>query len=451
MTSGEKLSQWLVAGALFALAAPFLAHGAATKIHQRYSFGGYAATERYKNDSSSGTDSNDFAILSGRAFLRVHDWGESKWEFVSDLRDKHDFFDKLDKERLTLNARNELQVRQLSLRRPNPSGFWSPQAGRFAVPEAGAVFVDGAQIENHWTKAVRTSVFGGLNPKQDADSYLKFNSEANVYGGNLTIQSQTGGWHQNFYSSTALVEKTYGGHRDRQYLFENLNYQWSRDGRFLGLLYLDFIPRSYVQTANAILQQGISQSFAIEAQGLMVDAIEYSRRQGVLERLPSSPYREGSLQVTLLPGSTSRLFVKGTYGKRQVDQLDKNEVMAGWSGTGFISPKWDLRAAGGVRKNFTSDDQFARGGLGYFSRKWESTLDVDFSAQTYATGQVLHPLITELTLANYYSRRTYSTLAFQHAADEDKTIMSVFFRVGFQFSNQEVPPVRDGAPPRGAL
>jgi hypothetical protein len=421
-----------------------------TKVHQRFSFGGYAATERY-TVSEDGSNSNDFAVMSARYYLRAQDWNEGRWEFVTDLRDKHDFFDKLDAERLTLTSHNDFQVRQLSLHRPNLNGFFSPQVGRFAIPEAGSVFVDGGQAETRWTRGWRTSVFGGLNPKQESQSYLQFDSKANVFGANATLQDTSRGWNKNLYWSNAVVQKSYDNHVDRRYLFENINYQWNASSRILALGYLDFVPRTNVQTANLIWQDGLGQYVFTDLDLLAVDAIEYSRRRSVLETLPPNPYKQASLTVSLRPDSRTRFYGRGTSGIRGQDKKSKTEGLLGWTSSGVLSPKWDFRLSGGTRRNFTSSDVIAKVGAGYFSRKWETGFDLDYEIQKNDNGKTLHPLITELSLAHYHSRRTYSTLAFLRAADEDKTILTVFFRIGFQFSNQEVPPVRDGAPPRGAL
>lgn len=422
----------------------------AAKISERFSFGGYASTERFKDDSG-GSDNNDFATISARSYLRVQDWGVGRWEFVGDLRDKNDFFDKLDAERLKLTNRNEFQIRQLSLRKPNPAGFWSPQVGRFAVPEAGAVFVDGAQVGTHWSRSLTSSIFGGLNPKQDANSYLEFNPKASVYGANLTFQDRAQGWNKNLYISHAIVQKGWEGHVDRQFLFHNMHFQWQRDSRLISLVYLDFVPRTYVQTASVILQQALVPTFGVEAEGLSIDAIEYSRRQGVLESLPSSPYRQGVLTLSYRPDNRGKVFVKGTSGKRTVDQKSKTEGALGWIRSGIFSAKWDANLLVGGRKNFTSTDQFGRAGLGYFSRTWETTLDFDYAIQKYETGRTLHPMIAEAAISHYHSRSVYWTLSAQRAADEDKTILSVFFKIGIQTGNQELAPIRDGAPPRGAL
>jgi hypothetical protein len=119
-------------------------------VLERFSLGGFVSRERFAENPD---ESNDFATVSGRAYVLVQDWGKDRWEFASDVRDKNDFFDKLDAERLKLTNRNQLQLRQFSFRRPNYTGRWLPQIGRFAVPESGSVFVDGAQLGVHFSPA----------------------------------------------------------------------------------------------------------------------------------------------------------------------------------------------------------------------------------------------------------------------------------------------------------
>ena len=111
----------------------------------RLTSGGYLSQEKFV-DTNDGSTRNDFFTLSNRLYFNAYDLGSSNYDFVSDLRDKHDFFDKLDKERLSLNSTNAFQLRQLSLSNPNENGrtFWT--MGRFPVAPAGSVDTTGVNL-----------------------------------------------------------------------------------------------------------------------------------------------------------------------------------------------------------------------------------------------------------------------------------------------------------------
>ena len=96
----------------------------------RVVLGGYASTERFADTSATGSSKNDFQTLSGRFYLKGENLGPGQFESITDLRDKHDFFDKLNKEKLALDARNQFQVRQLSVGLTNPQKFWGFQLRR---------------------------------------------------------------------------------------------------------------------------------------------------------------------------------------------------------------------------------------------------------------------------------------------------------------------------------
>lgn len=418
----------------------------------RFTLGGYTSTERFTDTGSSGSTSNDFQTLSARFYLKGENLGTGDWETVLDLRDKHDFFDKLDREKLSLESRNEFQLRQLSLRYSNPKKFWGFQLGRFSISEAGSIYVDGIQIENHWTAFLTSSFFGGLHPQKRAHSYLSFDPKAEIYGTSLTYFDRRGGWNKNFYITHGVVSEIYDGHTDRNFIFQNLIYQWNEESRFITLIYYDLVPRGYVQNGILSWQQGWSKYFISDLSHNSVDVIEYSRRQGVLEKLPSSPYAESSLRLTYRMNSKQdRLYIYATDGIRTIDNLNRESLELGFIKSRIWGPNWDFYIAGGTRKNFTSKDTLAKLGLGYFSRRWEFNLDFESQIQDNDNGTKTHPLIIDTTLSYLLSRKTFLAFSAQSASDESVKILSGFFKLGYRFGKREIPPLRDGAPPRGML
>ncbi|HEY8269344.1 MAG TPA: hypothetical protein VIG33_00525 [Pseudobdellovibrionaceae bacterium] len=422
----------------------------AAKSYGRFVFGGFTATEKFTTDAF-GSDSNDEMVFSSRLFYKVTNMGEGNWEFVSDLRDKHDFFDKLDRERLQLTDRNEFQARQINTRWVNPGGQLSLSLGRFPVQDVGAIYTDGVLAEYRWTPSLWSSFFGGKNPQAESHSYLTFNPQANIAGAGLTYQSRTGGWARNFYLTNGVVSESYGNETDRSFLFHEMNYQWEENSRILSLMYFDFVPRSYIQNGSLIWQQEYTENLSSELGILAMDSIEYYRHQGIRETLPPSPYQEAQAKFSIGSPRSSRWTLGTISGHRAYDQKNKTEVSLSYFQSRVFAPNWDLYAKGGNRNNFVSTDTFFRTGAGYFSRKWEFSLDVGYATEKHEDGTLLHPLEIEFSVSNSISRTLFWTGSIQRATDESVTILTSFFKLGYRFGEAETAPRRDAAPLRGPI
>lgn len=420
------------------------------KSSGRITLGGVAITERFSSELY-GSTSNDYLLGTGRIFYKITEYGDSAWDYTVDLRDKYDFFGKLNREQLSLEGKNEFQVRQLNARWPNKNGTLGLQFGRFHLSEAGAIFVDGAEIESHLGAEWRLGLFGGLNPKSVEKSYLDFNPDAVQAGMFATYQAKDEGWNRNLYFSHGFVQQKYKSEDERSFLFHNMVFQWEEFSRIISYLNYDFIPSTKVQTANVIYQQKLGQQFSSELGYLKIDVLEYRRNQGVLEKIDPSPYSESRAQILRRNGHNSEVALEYSSGLREVDQLRREEFVVGYSHNEFLSRKVDFRIKAGNRTNFTSKDTFSRLSLGYFSRRWEFSIDGQYETRNNDDGTTTHPLTVEVAATQFYSKEIFLTGSFQRAADENVTIMSTFLKIGYRFGNQQIPPIRDGASPRGAL
>ena len=422
----------------------------AAKSTGRIVIGATAVTERYTT-SEFGSSSNDALVASARYFYKVSDIGEDKWETILDFRDKNDFFGKLNKEQLQLESKNEFQVRQLTARWVNPQGALSAQVGRFQVFESGSTYLDGAAGEFRFNPEWKTGLLAGLNPKSLEKSYLEYNANAGQSGAYLTYQSRDRDWNENQYLTLAMVNQTYYSKTERSFLFNNFVYQWNADSRVINTLYYDFVPSAKVQTLNFLYQQRITNRLTSELGALHLDVVEYKRVQNLLEKLPSSPYDETRLQFEYKVSDDNNLGIEFLSGRRKFDLLTKEEVVLGYDFNNLFSRSFDLRTQAGYRKNFTSKDSFFRLNMGYYSSNWEIYLDNQIGQNKNDDGTKTNPLITDLGVTNYFSKQLYLNFSVQRAAQEGVNIIATFFRIGYRFGNQEIPPVRDGAPPRGAL
>ncbi|MEQ1876127.1 MAG: hypothetical protein ABL958_05740 [Bdellovibrionia bacterium] len=420
-------------------------------IYGRVTLGGFAAKETY-SDTDGGSDRNDYMTASGRIFLRASALGESRnWEFVSDIRDQNDFFDKLNRERLQLEPVNTFQVRQLKVRYETSNRVALGEVGRFPVIEAGNVHCDGMLAGLKITPGLRWAAFGGLNPKRNDQTYVRYNDDSFVSGTYFKYQSQDIGWEKNLFSSIAFVSQAVGHDIDRQYIFNNSVYQWSANSRLLYFVYLDFVPHTYVQMGYLSWMQDLGWRLTSEVNGLAVDVIEYTRRQGLRERLSASAYKEGSFKLRNDLAPSFNLSTTFAYGQREADQLIKREYIFGVGMPRLLSSRVDVSLKLGYRDNFTSQDSFARFGTGYFSSEWELTLDVEGGQEIYSTGETLHPLTAEASLGAIFSKPFFIAVSVERAQDERVSVWAGFFKLTYRFGSTEAPPVRDGAAPRGRL
>jgi hypothetical protein len=247
------------------------------------------------------------------------------------------------------------------------------------------------------------------------------------------------------------VTQSHGSEVDRTYLFHNAIYQWNSRSRLISLLYLDTVPRFYMQNGNILWQQGWTPRWSSQLSFLGVDVITYSRRQGVRERLAPSPYKEVAARANYATTPLSKWEFGFSDGRRDVDRLSRAEFYIGAERNQFWSRHWDIFGKLGGRKNFTSDDIFSNLYLGYYTRKWELGLDAEYGVEKYRDGVTKHPLTVEVDISNYLSRALFLTGSVQQAQDESVRILSGFLRLGYRFGGGDPPPLRDGSPPRGQL
>jgi hypothetical protein len=421
----------------------------AVNYFARFMFGSYLANEQFTT-APDGQFNNSFATFSSRMYFRASQLTPENLEVIADVRDKHDFFDKLDAQRLQLTAANTLQLRQLAIRENNETGSLYAQLGRFPVQEAGDVNCDGVEAGYRWTPSWRSSIFGGLNPKRPDQTYLQYNPDSSTFGTYTLFQPKNQSWNSSVYLSNALVGDEVSGHLDRFYYFNNFIYSWNSPNQIVGLVYLDFVPRIYIQTALLTWHQQEGEKLASNVSFTGIDVIEYSRRQGVLSTLPPSPYREGALNLRETLSKSLLMDYNASYGVRDADGLHKTEYSAGPIFPQFINNHFSAKAFLGYRWNFTAREEFLKLGISYFSKEWELSYDQELGYR-YETGDGLtyHPDIGEVSLGKNLSRSVYATVSVERATMETVSIWSGFFKFGLRVGSRDVAPLRDGAPPPG--
>ncbi len=410
-----------------------------TNYQGRLTIGGFLSKENFvETETSGGSTRNDFATLSARLFAQTQHFTRFHLTVTADLRDKNDFFDKLNKELYTLTARNDFQPRQLSIEYPNETGYWLAKFGRFQVPEAGAVFADGGLAGIHLTPVLSMSIFGGLNPKKDDESSLAFNSTARIVGGTLIYAPREKAEKLGIFVNSAVTAKQNQGQWDRLFLYHYATFHWPKD-HLLSMATVDFIPRAKLQNLYLQHQHSFLTGQRLQLSSSYIDVIEYFRRQSVRETLAPSIYYDlqGSLTTPLLKKFS--IGVTPLLGRRASDGLTRREIFLNFKAFQLFAPQLSLTSAFGLRRHFVSSDTVFRAGIDYTSAVWDISLTEELAHENYdlinGAQPVLNPSITELSVNRTINETLYSALSTQYSHDEKVSIVSFFAKLGYRFGN----------------
>jgi len=413
----------------------------------RFSFGGFISRENLLNTGDNASE-NDFQTWSSRMYLRVQKLGH--FDFTADLRDKHDFFEKLDAERLALTGQNDFQIRELYLKYQDPNRTPYAALGRFALFDAGSVYCDGADVGAHWG-SFRLGAFGGHNPKRPELAYLQSDTPDVNYGAYLSYLSPDLSSGRFLNGSHAFVTNSINGFTTREYFYSHLIYQSDPRTRLISNVFLDFIPRVYVQNGDVLFQKGLSEHIDATLLLTAVDAIAYGWSRGVLENLPSSPYDEVALQARYATDVASQWLGEIRWGQRAYDGTNREEAKIGYYIGKLDSSKIDVTAYAGYLQEFVSQGPEINVEMNYFSRAWEFDLYLQSAVEQRFNGivnlpSVLHPFTTSLAVSNMLNRAVFSTVSIEYAEDEMAQIYSAFFKLTYRFGPLDLAPIREHAP-----
>jgi hypothetical protein len=430
----------------------FALNAYSSEYYGRASVGSFLSSERYST-LDSGSDKNDFLNMSGRLYFRFYDITPEKIEVVTDIRDKYDQFNQLNKTQLQLDPKNYFQLRTMHVTNFQSQRSLQFIAGRFSSLETGGTFTDGGGIQYKINSDLRVGVISGLNPMSEDTQMIGYNSKATILGFYSAFEpkdTQASIESKNLFFNHAFVSQRYNGEEDRRYFYQNFYYQWSAKSRVLSSMYLDFLPKLRFQNWNINWDQDIGNKNVTHLQLLDVDSIEYRRRQGIRETLPSSSYEQITAQFDFPLLNASTLSPAITYGKRATDGYTKFEAKIKTILNDLGNSNFDANAFGGVRKNFTSDDMFLGAGFGYYVKKIEFTSDIEVAKEKQLT-QTLTPIILTFNGSYIQSSDLFYSTSLELARDEIMNKFAVFFKLTYRFGTKEITPLRDGAPKRGTL
>ncbi|HAZ14837.1 MAG: hypothetical protein A2X86_20900 [Bdellovibrionales bacterium GWA2_49_15] len=396
---------------------------------------------------------NDVAILSERLYLNFDDLIWNKAGFTLDVRDKENFFDKMDRERQTLTEKNKLQLHQFSFHKPAESNEVDFSVGRFPLPQAGAIYLDGLDFglrKNLLGLSAKFSLFYGLNPQLAQDTGI--NRDVTAYGGHFTLENKGKSWERYFFSINALVRQVYKTEVDRFYYYNNTNLQSDDGQNFSSILYLDFLPHVYVQNFWSTYATNFSNRYKLRASFSTIDSLHYVRVQDIRETLPSSRYHQSSLSIRSPSdyGQTS-YETKLSVGLREVDKKNMAELKFGALIPRIIKDEISGTANLGVKKNFISNDLLLGLGLLHSNNFRELSINQDVQFEQRASQKPNIAYISEGSYTKFFNRSLFGIISIQNIRDNYVSIFSIMLKISYRFGQGGQAPIREGSPPMGQL
>lgn len=370
-------------------------------------------------------------------------------QWTVDLRDRYSLYDKLNRQQLTLEERNIFQMTKFFYRQSNDWGQWT--LGRTSVIDAGGVYVDGLVLDVPLGQAWQLGALAGANPKRSTQTFVEGNSDSTIGGLYLTFQPNHLAWGKNLYIAHGLVSERFQGEEDRRFLSQSIQYQWSQYSQLIETAYVDFVPRANLQTGTFTWLQQWSDLLDTRLQALGVDVIEYARRQGLREQLTPSPYREGEIVIGLGARKALSFDIGLRNGRRLSDDLMLNDQYVRLRTTQEFLPRqlYELRA--GQKKNFNSQDNYLQASMSFYNKRWEIVFDLEKSREEYFNSMTLNGTVANANFIFLWSKKMYVSSELQYAGDERLNIYSTFLRLNYRFGSDDLPPLREGAPPGSRL
>ena len=411
--------------------------------------GGYVAREQLPAEITGSSD-NDIAILSTRLFLDVKSIGQNHYQLLTDIRDNHDFFDKLDAQRLDLTSRNSFRLRQLVLRDPgdNHRYYWS--VGRFLPADNNIIYNDGAEAGIRITRNNRLGIFAGYRPRVNDERSVELTPTAYQAGVYQTYENEGATWDDGKYISNMLIlaPKYLDDSQTRSSAYINQSLMhFGPDFRLSTYLNLQGQPKIRAEDAAFSADKRFTAKFSTSFSASRIDLTEYRNQRDIFETLSPTPYTQGKITSRYRLNETLRLDGNLVAGQRQNDRLRKYEASAGANFTHLVAGHATASILAGTRRNFISRDNFFAASISRYSDKWEVNADLRYSLVKRDSGDLLNQWITSANIGRSFSRAILGTIGAEYARDEKVIILSGLFTLGYRFGSREFTPLRDVAPP----
>lgn len=398
---------------------------------------------------------NDAAILSERLYVNFDKILGSDNEFIVDLRDKNNFFDKLNNERTKLIAKNKIQLHQFDIHKSLAGDGLDYSFGRFPISEAGALYLDGLDLgvkKSLFGFSTKFSLFYGLNPQIIEDPQIKIDKNLKAYGGYFTLEKNGKNENDYFLSTSSFVRQVYKSDLDRFYFFNNTFLQSVSGDNFSSILYLDLLPKTYIQNLWTTYVLSFQNKFKLRTSLSTIDSLHYSRIQDVRETLPSSRYNQASFSLRSPTSYNNNTYeTKLILGMREIDKKKLAEFKFGVFFPRVINDEMSGTLNAGVRKNFVSNDLLLGLGLLHSNKFREISFSQDIQAEKRINQKINYAYITEGSYTKFFYRSLFGVFSLQNTWDNNVSIFSFFLKLSYRFGEAGQAPIRDGSPPMGQL
>ena len=412
--------------------------------------GAFISHEAYPN-AVTGSKDNDLLVYSNRAYLDVTNITAAKYEFVTDIRDNHDFFDKVDAARLNLSGENKFRLRLLAVKDPGATHGYLWSVGRFLPADNGIIYNDGAEVGVKASHHQTLGVFAGFRPRVNDERAVELKASAFQLGAYDVYQNDPEDWSEGTYSSNMLVfaPRVFTDVAPTEalaYINQSILHFGPNDRVNT---YLDLQARPEVRAADAVVSYDHRFDPRLNATATYsrIDLTEYRNNRDIFETLTASSYQQLKTQGRYKLSDYQRLDANFSYGERYLDHLRRLEVSAGTTWTRLLGGHFTDAVLAGYRRNFLSNDLFIYNSATHYSDDWEVSGDLRYTVQHKDTGENLHPVIAGASVGHVFAKAVLGSIGGEYARDEKTTISSGLFSLGYRFGNREFTPVRDVAPP----
>jgi hypothetical protein len=438
----------------------------------RVSTGVYQSKEEFV-EPSAGSVTNDQGKVLASAYLDLTKVGPYGNQITIDFRDKFEQFGAVDEASPRLIASNEPQLRQLAVKYPYMTGdlYWA--VGRFPVVDAAVLGNDGAEFGYRVQPRLKLGVFGGLHPEHRDGKTLAVAEEDKQFGAYAVFEERGREWTRNTYVATAVVARQptiveaaaaededpaaeptpeelaalEAEPQDEMFWYTNAVYQPSEARRVSVVSHVDFAPASALRNVWASWQERIQPKVTTRASVFHLDLNEYEKQRDIRDRLPGSTYTQAKVTGRFTVNSNLIFEVDLGQGSRGYDSKSKTEVFAKAVMSRLAGGAVSAFGGAGYRSNFTSQDMVFKGGATFYARSFEVSLTQQYISETHDDGRALHPLITGASIGALLGQQVIASAGVEYAKDEEVTLMSGLFTLGYRFTNAQPTPVRRSSPP----
>jgi hypothetical protein len=396
--------------------------------------GGYQQTENYIDDAGQ-AQSGAAQAGFGKFYLFVPQAASERLQFTADYRYRHDRYGRIQKNTLDYESTDSSYFKTLALKYTPQFYPGHVQLGRFAPVEGGTVIVDGMETAYYPSAPLRLGLLVGRNPRQqEGKAALQSTPHSllsGIYGVLESDSTQPFPYHN--VANMLIHENSEPTRAERLYFSHQTTYHPDSVQRLNFLFNYDIRPDAQLREAYGLYSTQPWPRLTSSVTVFRITAAEYEEKQDAREILPPSTYSQGGLDVKYRLEPQLTLLWSSFYGVRQYDGLTRQEIRAGISHSEVLMAALGMKAEGGYRLNFYSNDLFASVALSYQQNDWDLEIRDEYAIENRQNGSTYHPNTLGCNISYLVNNNLIATGALEHIADETTTIFGAVVRVSYKF------------------